>query len=199
MLRPSNPLYSDATKPPPTININSYLTKNNAALSRLLRDIVEKLREGDVDLMTRLRQIINTFINNSEISAQEVSLHLLGIPMSKSSVGEIFINTSIPEKRIQLLKSKTELEDLDPDSEDIFLSNVINRYIDRPDLLEKICLADFASLFVVSKRKFSSNSYCFEVDDGQFDDHEEDEDCKEDDNIMCEMFKNLPLKMVQDI
>jgi len=79
-------------------------------MSRLLRDVQDQFKEGNLDLLKRFRHYINAFLHHSEISAQEVGLHLEGTDMSKCSVGGVFINTSVPGKRVKLLKSKAELE-----------------------------------------------------------------------------------------
>ena len=43
------------------------------------------------------------------------------------------------------VKSKKELELLDPESTDIAVDNLIHRYENRPHQMENYCLADFAS------------------------------------------------------
>ena len=55
--------------------------------------------------------------------------------MSRESV---FINTSPPSGRIFLVKSKKQLEQLDPDSTDIAVDNLIRRYQNRPNQMEII-------------------------------------------------------------
>ena len=62
--------------------------------------------------------------------------------MSRESV---FINTSPPSERTFLVKSKKELEQLDPESTDIAVDNLICSYQKRPHQMENYCLADFAS------------------------------------------------------
>ena len=62
--------------------------------------------------------------------------------MSRESV---FINTSPPNERTFLVKSKKELEQLDPESTDIAVDNLICHYQNRPHQMENYCLADFAS------------------------------------------------------
>jgi len=125
-------------------------------MSRLLREINDQIKRADSKLETRLRTFLNVFLNHSEISGQEVGIHLLGKQMSKCSVAEVFIDTSVPENRVQMMKSKVELEALhafNPDSEEIFATNPITRYAERPKILENVCLADFAAMYNFSKRK----------------------------------------------
>ena len=52
--------------------------------------------------------------------------------MRKSSRQVVFINTSPPEDRIQLLKPLQEIDDLEDDSDEIYASGLIKRYTKRP-------------------------------------------------------------------
>ena len=52
-----------------------------------------------------------------------------------------------------MLKSDEILETLEPDSKDIFVEGLIDMYINRPDEMRNVCLADFASLYNISKKK----------------------------------------------
>ena len=61
----------------------------------------------------------------------------------------IFVNTNVPNKRIHVIKSQVELDDLDDDSTDIFKSNVIERSTIRLVLtiIDNLCLAQFAAYY----------------------------------------------------
>jgi len=61
--------------------VNDCLLKSNAAMSRLLREVQDQFKEGNLDLLKSFRHYINAFLNHSEISAQEVRLHLEGTDM----------------------------------------------------------------------------------------------------------------------
>ncbi|KAK3912467.1 ATP-dependent DNA helicase [Frankliniella fusca] len=134
--------------------IVSYVSKSQKGMSKLLKEVADRVAKGDEPTIKKLRKIVNAFLNNCEISAQEIALHVLGIPMSKSSIGTIYINSCPPDQRVFLKKGKKELEKIcetDPDSTDIQETGMIEHYIDRPDILESTCLADFAALYKYSK------------------------------------------------
>ena len=68
----------------------------------------------------------------------------------------VFINTALPEQRVRTMKSKEQMAGLDDDSIEIFNSNIIERYSDRPDRnfingiyseVENLCLAEFAAFY----------------------------------------------------
>jgi len=44
-------------------------------MSRLLRQVQDEIRRGNVELSMRLRKVGNAFLNSSAISAQELYLH----------------------------------------------------------------------------------------------------------------------------
>ena len=85
------------------------------------------------------------FSNCVEVSAQEAVYLALQIPLTKATRDIVFINTSIPEERIFLLKSKSVLDELPAESTNIEADNIIQRYAKRPRQLEKFCLADYVS------------------------------------------------------
>lgn len=52
-----------------------------------------------------------------------------------------------------MAKSQEEIEALDDDSTDIFMSNIIERYSDRPNVVDKLCLAEFAAYYYKDYKK----------------------------------------------
>ena len=85
------------------------------------------------------------FSNSVEVSAQEAVYLVLQMPLTKSTRDVVFINTSEPNQRIQLLKGKSALDEMPDSSTDIVADNLIKRYSKRPKCLENWCLADYVS------------------------------------------------------
>ena len=109
-----------------------------------------KLNDGN-NIRQQLRAVGNTFLNAVEISAQEACYILLQLCMRKSSRQVIFVNTTLPEERVFLLKPQALIENMDDDDENVEARGLITRYAERPDSLENICLADFACWYSESK------------------------------------------------
>ena len=65
----------------------------------------------------------------------------------------VFVNTGLPEERCRVAKSKEEIEALDDESTDIFMSNIIERYSDRPNIVDHLCLAEFAAYYYKDYKK----------------------------------------------
>ena len=113
-------------------------------MSELLRTACEEARRGNSSIKQQVRDIGNRFLNNVEISAQEAVDILLQLPMRKSSRQVVFINTSPPEDRVQLLKLLQEIKDVEDDSDEVYASGLIKRYTKRPEKLDNLSLADWA-------------------------------------------------------
>ena len=69
-------------------------------------------------------------------------LKLLASPLN---IAVVFIPTGFREERTRLLKPLAILNTLDPDDPNVFCTNFLDRYANRPDELENTCYADFAT------------------------------------------------------
>ena len=76
------------------------------------------------------------FLNAVETSQQEAACLLLQIPITSMSQEVVFIQTSLPDERTFLLKSKEKLQQMYEDSEEKHSQNLISYYQKRPKLLE---------------------------------------------------------------
>ena len=114
---------------------------------------MKELNEGNGTLKEKLCHLSNTFLNTSEFLAQECVYYILGYPICECSREVVFINTSLPEDRIRIFKSKKELKKLPEDSEDVFADGKIEAYVKRPKNLENVCLADFVACYSKKKKR----------------------------------------------
>ena len=141
------------------VYVISYIDKSQRGMSKLLRDALMHLKAGNATIKERLRGIAYKFQSCSEVSAQEVSYHLLNLPLSKCTRANVYINTNPANKRVRILKSKPVLMGMEQDSVDILLSGLIEHYMQRCDELDETCLAKFAAWyeFQSSKRITKTN------------------------------------------
>lgn len=88
--------------------IVNYINKSDRCLSQLLHDAVIEVKKGNKSIRESLRAVGNVLMNASEISAQEAVYSLIHLPMTKASEADIilYINTSPPNERVHILKSK---------------------------------------------------------------------------------------------
>ena len=127
------------------VYILSYITKGQRGMSKLLRKACEEAKEGNKNIVNKVRHIGNKFLNAVEISAQEAVYLVLQMPLRRSSREFQFINTSDPDERTFLLKSMDKIKELPDNSIDIKSDNIIKTYQRRPKKLENLCLADFVA------------------------------------------------------
>ena len=164
--------------------IVGYISKSQRGMSAQLDAAAKEARRGNLDLKKQVRHIGNVFSNCVEVSAQEAVYLDLQIPLTKCTRDIVFINTSILEERIFLLKSKAALDELPAESTDVESENVIQRYSKRPRQLEKFCLADYVSKIDIIYPK--GNKLPEKVDDINDDDsfvnssEDETDDCLDD-------------------
>jgi hypothetical protein len=124
--------------------ITSYVAKSDRGMSELLHKACQEARHEQSNLKQQFRCIGNKFLNNVEITAQEAVYLLLQMPLRQSSRQTVFINTSLPEDRVYLLKN--DLSHLS-DDEQVSASNLISRYSKRSKKLETVTLADYAAWY----------------------------------------------------
>ena len=129
------------------VYILSYITKGQRGMSKLLRKACEEAKEGNKNIVSKVRHIDNKFLNAVEISAQEAVCLVLQMLLRRSSREFQFINTSDPDERTFILKSMDTIKELPDNSIDIESDNVIKRYQQRPKQMENVCLADFVAWY----------------------------------------------------
>jgi hypothetical protein len=149
-----------------------YILKSEGGVSGLLQAAARDARKGNTSVKEKLKKFANILMNGTEISAQEAAQFLLGIPNTLCSRQDVFINTSEPNERIGILKSNRELEEMNDDSQDVCAKGLLDHYCNRPESLEEVCLAEFASMFEYSKTKprSSKNEHLCEtvLDEGKY-------------------------------
>ena len=129
------------------VYIVNYISKGQKGMSELLRQACIEARQGNNTIKQQVRDIGSKFLNNVEVSAQEAVYIVLQLPMRKASREIIFINTSPPAERVELLKPINDIENMEDDCEEIYTSGLLKRYCKRPAKLENLTLADWAAWY----------------------------------------------------
>ena len=88
-------------------------------MSKLLRQACEEAKEGNKNIVNKVRHIGNKFLIAVEISAQEAVYLVLQMPLRRSSREFQFVNTSEPDERTFLLKCMDKIKELPDNSIDI--------------------------------------------------------------------------------
>ena len=135
----------------------SYTTKPEREMSLLLEATHKECREGNLSVREEMKKLTGTFFNHRQVSVQEAVYRATKMPLTYSSRGFVFV-PSHPSS-CKFLKPREVLKCLDPDDQYIYMSNLADKYLDRPDGEEfDICMADFASGYeICSRRKPTKN------------------------------------------
>ena len=136
--------------------ITTYVCKPETSdLHRKLADKIANLPPNSGKIQ-KLRAIGNVLLTSRHVSSQEAAYRLTSLPFKEVSRKVVYIDTSRPDDRLHLLRSQQELQELSDDSTDIFVSSLVEHYIQRPDMLENISLYDFVTQYDYRKADASS-------------------------------------------
>ncbi len=92
-----------------------------------------------------MKQIMQAYSKHRQVNAQESVARTCSLPLKKCSRSVVFLPTDDDALKMSLPLSV--LQNKNPDSEDVWMSGMIDKYRARPLThdFEKMCLADFAS------------------------------------------------------
>ena len=151
----------------------AYLSKIEDECSQAMSQAVKEAFEDKLDNYQQMKSLAQTYVNKRECSIQECVYQVLsGQWLRKTFPGVIFANSNIPEKRYRICCEEKDISQLPEDSRDIFKKNMIDRYIDRPNLsfcggkysvLDSFCLAEFLRYYYLAPSKSKDNEYQPEI------------------------------------
>ena len=144
--------------------IVSYISKAQKGMSELFHKGCAEAKEGNLTIKQQVRDIGNKFLNSVEISAQEAVYIILQLPMRKSSRSVVFINTSPPDQRVELLKPMSEIEEMEDECEEIHSGGLLKRYVERPASLQNITLADWAAWYDSCGKAYQNTPAKLDID-----------------------------------
>ncbi|XP_060776102.1 uncharacterized protein LOC132885442 [Neoarius graeffei] len=139
-----------------SVYILSYVTKGEQEPGLLLQRTQNEARNGNLDAKQTFRQLGSVYLHNREVSAQEAVYRLTHMHLKECSrdvqyipVGENPMRMSLPLHVLQ-----TQPRQQCEDNSSIFMTNIVERYENRPQSVEfeDLCLASFCSEYrVLSK------------------------------------------------
>ncbi len=123
----------------------SYISKPEHEMNDFLKTVIKGVRETNINEEDEMKHIMQAYSKHRQVSAQESVARTCSLPMKKCSRSVVFIPTDDDALKMSLPLSV--LHNKDPDSEDVWMSGIIDKYRARPQTLEfeMMCLADFVS------------------------------------------------------
>lgn len=168
----------------------SYMAKNETTASSAMCETAKRARELNLTSKETMEAISISFVNSREVSKQESVYRCLPmLYLRKIFPGTLFVDTNLKDDRVRMLRSRAELEELEPDSSDIYCSGIHAKYADRPTVqfklgkfaaVDKICLADFASMYYRFYGKTGVYEYLTDYQPSTLDEYDEDHNEEED-------------------
>lgn len=132
----------------------SYFSKDETECSQAIMNAAREAKDNNLNIRESLRKVGTAFLSCREVSAQECVYRCMPeLWLRKTFPCTVFVNTGLPEERCRVAKSQEEIEALDDDSTDIFMSNIIERYSDRPNIVDQLCLGEFAAFYYKEYKK----------------------------------------------
>ncbi|RXN35590.1 replicase helicase endonuclease [Labeo rohita] len=127
----------------------SYISKPEHEMNDFLKNVIKGVRETNINEEDEMKNIMQAYSKHRQVSAQESVARTCSLPMKKCSRNVVFIPTDDDALKMSLPLSA--LHNKDPDSEDVWMSGMIDKYRARPRTLEfeMMCLADFVSNYRV--------------------------------------------------
>ncbi len=127
----------------------SYFTKDETECSQAIINAAKEAKQCNLSIRDGLKKIGAAFLSTREVSAQECVYRCTPeLWLRKIFPKTIFVSTDFPENRVRVAKTQPELDELNDDSTDIFKSNIIVRYSDKPKnvpVINDMCLALFST------------------------------------------------------
>ncbi|KAK7149216.1 hypothetical protein R3I94_008742 [Phoxinus phoxinus] len=123
----------------------SYISKPENEMGDLLKNVIKSVRETNISEEDEMKQIMQAYSKHRQVSAQESVARTCSLPLKKCSRSVVFLPTDDDALKMSLPLSV--LQNKNPDSEDVWMSGMIDKYRARPQThdFEKMCFADFAS------------------------------------------------------
>lgn len=128
-----------------------YILKSDSGVSKLLKAAARDAKRGNLSVKEKLNMFAKKLITGNEASAQECAAFVFSIANTLSTRDTIYVSTSPKEERVRMLKPQEELAELEEGSTDIVSKGLLDHYTQRPEELESLCLADFATMYEYTK------------------------------------------------
>ena len=141
----------------------AYFSKSEDESTEAMQQAAKEARDMNKNNYEEMKSVSRAYANKREVSVQEAVYHVMPELWLRKTFPKVsFANSNLPENRYRMCKSKEEIDELPEDSQDVFKRNMIDRYIDRPNLtfkngkysiMDGLCFAEFLSLYYVAPKK----------------------------------------------
>ena len=140
----------------------AYFSKCEEKCSVPMKEAFQQAKDLGYTKFKTMTNIAKAYNSNREVSVQEaVYLVMPELWLRKCFPTVAFINTNTPDQRYRIFKSQDEIEELAEDSNEVFIRNMLDRYVDRPNkefhhgkyaMLDEMCYASFCAHYTLDTK-----------------------------------------------
>ena len=113
-----------------------YFSKTEDQCSQAIKQTAKEAFENNMYHPDIIKTIVKAYLRNRECSVQEAVYHILPeLKLRTIFPAVYFVNTNLPQERVQVLLYKKELSELPDDSSNIFKKSNIDRYVEGPNVI----------------------------------------------------------------
>ena len=127
--------------------IVSYMSKAEHEMSEILKQAQRDMSEMNMSKSLEMKKLLQVYMDNREIIAQEAIARVCSLKLKSSSRQVVFIPTDENSTRMSLPLHVIKEQCTDDDTENVWMTNIVDRYKARPllPIFTDMCLATFAS------------------------------------------------------
>ena len=154
-----------------------YFSKTEDQCLQAIKQAAKEAFENNMHPHGTMKKIAKPYLSNRECSVQEAVYHILPeLKLRRVFPAVYFVNTNLPQERVQVLFSEKELSELPGGSPNISQKSNIGRYMERPNatfcnekcsVLNNFCNAEFLAYYTLENK---SSKTC-EYQSNEFDDN----------------------------
>ena len=140
--------------------IVSYMSKAEHEMSEILKQAQRDMSEMNMSKSLEMKKLLQVYMDNREIIAQEAIARVCSLKLKSSSRQVVFIPTDENSTRMSLPLHVIKEQCTDDDTENVWMTNIVDRYKARPllPIFTDMCLATFASEYRVIYSETSPNN-----------------------------------------
>lgn len=134
------------------VYIISYISKAEREMGLLLDQTQKEARnQGNQDAKQAMKALGNVYLHNRELSAQEAVYRITSMPLKRCSRKVVFIPTGEFPIRMSLPLHvlQQQAKQGDTNEKNLWMISSTDRYRNRPNQLQNVCLASFCSEYSV--------------------------------------------------
>ena len=112
----------------------AYFSKSEDGSSEAMQQAAKEASKLNINAFEQMKSISKAYSTKRQCSVQEAVYHVMPeLWLRKTFPGMIFANSNLIEHRYRVCRNEAELLAMPDDSTDMFIHNMLDRYIDRPN------------------------------------------------------------------